>query len=572
MKNIVQKKQESPVQNALVSDKATLVQPKLSINTPGDRYEQEADRVADAVMGMSEGDTPVLQKMSLSPVSSVQRAANAEGGGGVAPPIVSNVLSSGGGQPLDAGTQQFMESRFGRDFSEVRVHTDSRAAESAAAIQARAYTSGRDVVFGQGEYRPGSVEGRRLLAHELGHVGQQGGVGLIMREDRDASTSRSNQWPNSAIRRIQRKLRDLHLYTGGTTGALDTQTQNALGQAFPEGTWQTLGWESVYQRLNRQVGNATQPDLAGPQDIQNELTPTQGLTEQRDLRQQKQIDTILSIMEFDKYIDRKLTSCNRAGRIVGNAYSNAINEHRNAIQGRGAELAARNQLYFSVLTIMSSGAFSWLGNTSIIINQMQALSGITRIPQNVIGDTLNASIGEISSLGPVYFPPIQDDSTNLLEPLEYQNFILNRIDSIRISKDEFISSLISRVRNASFEALNNINIEQNLNTWKSNSGFQNLRTNVPSQSVMAREFERGFWKGWIRPNLYQRSLRFQARTDTPYYTDEFNAIGSNVENRLNILGITQEAGVGTDFGWYTSDDDVRRIVRWARLYQIRRFD
>jgi len=77
---------------------------------------------------------------------------------------------------MEASTRQFMESRFGQDFSQVRIHTDSRAAESASAIQARAYTSGQDVVFGGGEYQPSSGPGQRLLAHELVHVGQQRGV------------------------------------------------------------------------------------------------------------------------------------------------------------------------------------------------------------------------------------------------------------------------------------------------------------------------------------------------------------------------------------------------------------
>jgi len=161
----------------------------LSVNQPGNALEREADSVADQVMRKKTGDAPIVQRMSLTPVSSVQRAcANCEkekegvqrketcGGdasGKTAPSIVSDVLSSGSGQPMDGGTRQFMESRFGQDFSQVRIHTDSRAAESANAIQARAYTSGRDVVFGSGEYQPGSESGQRLLAHELVHVGQQ---------------------------------------------------------------------------------------------------------------------------------------------------------------------------------------------------------------------------------------------------------------------------------------------------------------------------------------------------------------------------------------------------------------
>jgi hypothetical protein len=91
-----------------------------------------------------------------------------------APPIVHEVLRSPG-QPLDAETRAFMEPRFGHDFSQVRVHTDAKAAESARAVNALAYTVGRDVVFGTGQYMPGTSGGKRLLAHELTHVVQQDG-------------------------------------------------------------------------------------------------------------------------------------------------------------------------------------------------------------------------------------------------------------------------------------------------------------------------------------------------------------------------------------------------------------
>jgi Domain of unknown function (DUF4157) len=169
-----------------------IIQAKLQVNTPGDSYEQQADAVADQVMRMRDGDAPIVQRMPLKPMSGVMRmcsecAANQEEdkdihrkesgsgdpGGHAAPPIVSQVLASGGGQAMDSDTRQFMETRFGQDFSAVRLHTDSRAAESAEAIQARAYTSGHNVVFGAGEYQPGSEGGKQLLAHELVHVGQQ---------------------------------------------------------------------------------------------------------------------------------------------------------------------------------------------------------------------------------------------------------------------------------------------------------------------------------------------------------------------------------------------------------------
>ncbi len=171
-------------------DSAPFFRAKLTANQPGDAYEQEADRVADQVMRMKESAAPFFspalggrQGTAMRQCTGceqeerkgVQRKGSDGSGGQAAPPIVNDVLSSSGGRSMDADTKGFMESRFGQDFSQVRIHTGIRAAESAQAIQAKAYTSGRDIVFGSGEYQPGSEGGKRLLAHELVHVGQQGG-------------------------------------------------------------------------------------------------------------------------------------------------------------------------------------------------------------------------------------------------------------------------------------------------------------------------------------------------------------------------------------------------------------
>jgi hypothetical protein len=136
------------------------VQTKLAMNQPRDDWrEQEADRVADQV--------------THAPGAQLQRRAAGQVGPTNVPPIVHEVLGSPG-QPLDAATRAFMEPRFGRDFSSVRVHNDATAAESARAVNALAYTVGRDVVFGMGQYTPSTMRGRNLIAHELIHVTQQG--------------------------------------------------------------------------------------------------------------------------------------------------------------------------------------------------------------------------------------------------------------------------------------------------------------------------------------------------------------------------------------------------------------
>src|SRR5712692_9584886 len=89
------------------------------------------------------------------------------------PSLVKDVVGSGGGTPLENDTRGFMESRLGADFSDVRVHTDATASESARSVQAHAYTVGSDVVFQSDKYAPESDSGKRMLAHELTHVVQQ---------------------------------------------------------------------------------------------------------------------------------------------------------------------------------------------------------------------------------------------------------------------------------------------------------------------------------------------------------------------------------------------------------------
>jgi hypothetical protein len=90
------------------------------------------------------------------------------------------------GTPLDSNTRTFMESRFGHDFNLVRIHADSPATQAASAFRARAFTVGNNIVFGEGQYAPGTLRGRQLLAHELTHVVQQRAAGaplVIQRQE-----------------------------------------------------------------------------------------------------------------------------------------------------------------------------------------------------------------------------------------------------------------------------------------------------------------------------------------------------------------------------------------------------
>ncbi|HTQ31526.1 MAG TPA: DUF4157 domain-containing protein [Opitutaceae bacterium] len=119
------------------------------------------------------GECEECKKKRESGAKLQRKSARSSGGNqsAIAPPIVHDVLRSSG-QPLDAASRAFMEPRFGYDFSRVRVHSDARAAQSAEAVNAQAYTVGSNIVFGANRGGPGN---QRLLAHELAHVVQQGG-------------------------------------------------------------------------------------------------------------------------------------------------------------------------------------------------------------------------------------------------------------------------------------------------------------------------------------------------------------------------------------------------------------
>ena len=164
-----------------------LFQAKLTINQPNDRYEQEADRVAEQVMWMPEEEELIQTKplaeritpLDQRQVEEEEEEIQTEEKQGNTPEVTHDLESrihalKVCGQPLSETTRAYFEPRFGYDFSGVREHTDADADRLNRALNARAFIIGRDIFFRQGEYNSGSSSGRELLAHELTHVVQQG--------------------------------------------------------------------------------------------------------------------------------------------------------------------------------------------------------------------------------------------------------------------------------------------------------------------------------------------------------------------------------------------------------------
>jgi hypothetical protein len=164
------------------------IQAKLVVGTPGDHYEQEADRIAQQVTpgaASSKSRQSPTQRPGLAGETIYRTPTRGRRSPRSRPealqqqPIDQEAESQiaamqGQGQSLPAEQRAFFESRLGHDFGEVRVHTDAQAADMAQVLRARAFTVGQDIVFGAGQYAPEGPEGQRLLAHELVHVVQQG--------------------------------------------------------------------------------------------------------------------------------------------------------------------------------------------------------------------------------------------------------------------------------------------------------------------------------------------------------------------------------------------------------------
>lgn len=144
-----------------------LARAKLNASQPGDEYEQEADRIANRVTSGDFIDPEQVKK--AAPLQKKESASPS------IPSVTEARISSlkGKGNPLDASVKNYLEPRFGVDLGNVRIHTDADANRLSRAIHAKAFTVGNDIAFAQGQYSPGTLEGEKLIAHELTHTIQQ---------------------------------------------------------------------------------------------------------------------------------------------------------------------------------------------------------------------------------------------------------------------------------------------------------------------------------------------------------------------------------------------------------------
>ena len=272
------------------------------MNQPGDRYEQEADQVAEQIMRTPETSTP--EKMSI-PVhhrdTRLQRLCSTCDGelrrrpveekeesqrnhevpsqlAEVTPDVEAQIEAlRGTGHPLPESVRAFFEPRLGHDFGQVRVHTDTRAAATARALSAQAYTIERDIVFGAGQYAPETTAGRQLLAHELTHVVQQGAASRVQRPAHRGSARDHSVQPDGAPRPLDPGASSIRLIvpdgpeifirppaidtTGAPSEGPSATNAQAAEQTPPEPEPIATQEEEIGARIQRMPRYASRPGL-----------------------------------------------------------------------------------------------------------------------------------------------------------------------------------------------------------------------------------------------------------------------------------------------------------------------
>lgn len=277
-----------PVSIKQVDSVKAILRPKLKIGAPNDKYEQEADRVAEQVMRIPESrlgylsDGGARENSIASPKGIIRRICtfyredkellqakyNAELNGEVSPevtPALGATLHSlqGGGRPMPISERHFFEPRFGADFSNVRVHNDTRAANAARSINARAFTLGQNVVFGAGEYAPYTFTGRKLFAHELAHVMQQRGNVTIQRQEREPESANQHERGRQAAVAIQSSINIIQrAISGRYVLGNEFVREDRIYIGTPEQAAHPVTWDEnvlgeTWEERNIRLGNLT---------------------------------------------------------------------------------------------------------------------------------------------------------------------------------------------------------------------------------------------------------------------------------------------------------------------------
>lgn len=241
------KEMQTPIAGPMGGPDRLIVQRKITVGSVGDKYEQEADRVAAQVV--KEINTPAAQpphiqreevldkndKLRMKPLMQRRVSPQTLGGGDASADLESAINQArGSGQALDPGLQAQIGQAMRADFSRVRVHTDAQSDQLNQSIQARAFTTGQDMFFRQGAYAPGSPGGKELIAHELVHVVQQNGKAVRRLSEKREQSQRNSTSDYALAPKVKEEIHEKGKKTANRTVSSIEQYSDTIG--FPQMT------------------------------------------------------------------------------------------------------------------------------------------------------------------------------------------------------------------------------------------------------------------------------------------------------------------------------------------------
>jgi hypothetical protein len=460
------------------------------------------------------------------------------------------------GRPLEADVASTMAARFGRGFADVRLHSGPSAAAAAAAVNAKAFTLGAHIVVADPQFSPRTVDGQRLLAHELAHVVQQRDA-LVPSQP---AVARAHGEPERQARQAGEAVA-----AGRPAPPLQRVVAAAIQREEKEGD-RAQGHEGV-----QHVAPARLPRAAKTGDVEQRITQLESEVK----RSQNRDRALFHLNSFRDQVLKRATGWERAALRVGSAYALAADTHRTVLEARAKAEALENQAMFSVLTIATAGGLSWLSWSLQARNILKEGELLT----SVLEDTMQATGGEaFSAIGvQIATPEVAPVSDN---PQVFQNERLDRILSARESALAYFAAASDAFRLAPpafWDTYSATDQTTRFEKWLSHADLLKGDEHLPDVGTMAYELERGFWARWVQ-GLAVRALGYTASIfgygkkskDDLYNLTVYTKPGAAVEDRLIDLGIAREAGIES-FGKWTSEDEIDKLAAWGRTYRMKPF-
>ena len=612
-----------------------IVQAKLRIGAPNDKFEQEADRVAEQVMRMPDA-TPAAESppISLTGPEAVQRTCAACANGGTCPkceeklrrqpmeeedelqakqgpgntpavtPEVQTQIDSlrGGGQPLDPATRALMESRFGYDFSRVRVHSGASAEQSAHDVNANAYTVGHNIVFGAGRFAPGTNEGQRLIAHELTHVVQQSGregnrvgqgngnrgLSPIFVPEVTQVLARDPNKPNSKPASAHGKKRDVHsMSEAEIRKEIDRNFAEQERPQTPRKRWLELSERGteLQEELERRSNEAWDTALAAAalEGLQEMITRATRTNDDFDKKLHYAIETLAAVEKrLVEYLGYYEEAYDRFVAVLAKAKSDAAARKQRyeivsgILIGTGVGLAAGAILKFA------KGAYTVVA---------EAGSEVVESVLGGLGDADSPDFAPPANLDPkLHSIPVRDQIMDAWRGLGKFNLTTHafgnfRYDLLQLATDlkddptkERVAQVYQLVARLHIE-----NIQGKLDELHESVYEFLVASGHPLLRKLAWDIEQDLWIQWIdalrekdeeayhglSPRVSSALAEAEKQGLVHLPRPSFEALDEGViEKRLEEIGVLGARGgesrLGVDFGRWTTASDTEDAQRAAR--------